>query len=117
MTQMILCNRVSLSVCRVIFYGLSTRMSPCLLRVPVSNVFAGRRMSSGSVSLSPPIPGTLGASCLVSSSSLRGGDKWTRAKKMIMSEQQESESEIYTVADVERIEAALEELWRQGREQ
>jgi len=35
----------------------------------------------------------------------------------IMSEQQESESEIYTVADVERIEAALEELWRQGREQ
>ena len=34
-----------------------------------------------------------------------------------MSEQQESEIETYSVADAERIEAALEELWRQGREQ
>jgi len=32
----------------------------------------------------------------------------------IMSEQQ---PETYSVADAERIEAALEELWRQGREQ
>ncbi len=33
----------------------------------------------------------------------------------IMSEQQGSET--YSIADAERIEAALEELWRQGREQ
>jgi hypothetical protein len=32
----------------------------------------------------------------------------------IMSEQQ---PETYSIADAERIEAALEELWRQGREQ
>ena len=34
-----------------------------------------------------------------------------------MSDEQQPASETYTVADAERIEAALEQLWRQGREQ